>query len=63
MPLEIIAIEDDSDCETCTRRNAEDWDMLQAVKCDATLPGVTCPECGREVSILTEHVIPTKATP
>lgn len=48
-----IEIEDDSDCSTCTRRNADEWEMLRTVKVEA-LPDVTCPECGRSVTLLVE---------
>ena len=53
MPLELIDIPDDSDCQTCSRRHADAWDTLGAVRCDV-LTGVICPECGREFEVLTE---------
>ena len=48
-----IKIEDDSDCETCTKRNESEWQMLLMVKC-YVISCVTCKECYRTVDILVE---------
>lgn len=48
-----IKIEDVSDCETCTRREESEGQMLLTVKC-YVISHVTCQECYRTVNILVE---------
>lgn len=49
-----MEIEDTSDCLTCTRRDIDTFAMLAEVKI-AVLDGVTCPECGRTISLVIEE--------
>jgi DNA-directed RNA polymerase subunit RPC12/RpoP len=46
-----IQIEDDSDCETCTKRHTDNWERLLAERVKV-LEGVSCPECGRSFGLL-----------
>lgn len=55
MSLRILEIEDTSDCDTCTRRDADAWELLRTAKADL-LTGITCPECGREVDLWVEDM-------
>jgi hypothetical protein len=48
-----IAIEDDSDCVTCTARHEAEFEMLTEVKCDI-LEDIVCRECGRTITIFVE---------
>ncbi len=49
MSERVIGIEDTSDCDSCVRRDAENFEMLVEVKCN--FDKIRCPECGRLSSV------------
>lgn len=44
-------VEDISDCETCTKRNRDGWELMQEAECK-TLGSAFCQECGRQYAVL-----------
>lgn len=51
--MQAIQIEDSSDCVTCTRRDADLWDLLLEATVKS-LGTAWCTECGRNYTVLCE---------